>query len=187
MYFLYIVRQGSRYRTIKAQFRRLLDTISDSFYTILAAMLSIYLAVVKEPDYSAVLTRIAENSKFFPFFKDCVSALDSSYIKVYITGESKVQRNRKGVLSQNVLIVLDFNILFTYVLAGQEGSVANITVLGFARDIEGFGSTLPAGKYYLADAGYISSDITLILFSRGVRYYLKEQLQLRIAVQLIGN
>lgn len=90
IHFLYIVGQGSRYRTIKAQFRRLLGTISDSFYTVLTAMLSIYLAVVKEPDYSVVPTRIAENSKFFPFFKDCVSALDSSYIKVYITGESKV-------------------------------------------------------------------------------------------------
>lgn len=53
-------------------------------------MLSIYLAVVKEPDYSVVPTRIIENSKFFPFFKDYVSTLDSSYIKVYITGESKV-------------------------------------------------------------------------------------------------
>lgn len=84
----------------------------------LAAILSMYLEVVKEPDYTGVLYRIARNPKFFPFFKDCVGVLDSSYIKAYVTGETKLYRNRKGNLSQNVLVVIDFNMLFTYVLAG---------------------------------------------------------------------
>lgn len=100
--------------------------------------------------------------------------MDSSHIKAYITGESKPFRNRKGDLSQNVLAVVDFNILFTYVLAGWEGSAADVTVLGYTRDIDGFGANLPISKYYLADASYMSSDITLILYSSGIRYHLKE-------------
>lgn len=40
-----------------------------------------------------------------------------------------------------------------------------------------FGANLPLGKYYLADAGYVSSDLTIIPYSGGVRYYLKEWLQ----------
>lgn len=187
MHFLYIVGQGSGFRAVKAQFRRSLGTISDSFHTVLAAILSMYPEVVKEPDYDALPTRIAENPKFFPFFKDCVGALDGSHIKAYVTGESKPWRNRKGVLSQNVLAVVDFNMLFTYVLAGWEGSAADITVLGFARDMEGFGSTLPPEKYYLADAGYISSSMTMIPFSGGVRYHLKEWLQPQVTAGRTGR
>lgn len=180
MHFLYIVGQGSGYRAVATLFKRPLGTISDSFHISLAAILSMYPEVVKEPDYTATPHRIAKNSKFFPFFKDCVGALDSSHIKAYVIGETKPYRNRKGDLSQNVLAVVDFNMLFTYVLAGWEGSVANITVLYHTRDIEGFGANLPPGKYYLADAGYTSTRMTLIPFSSGVRYYLKEWLQPRV-------
>lgn len=99
IYFLYIVRQGSGYRAVVILFKRLLDTISKSFYISLAAILSIYPEVVKEPDYIAILYRIARNPKFFPFFKDYVRVLDRSYIKAYVIGETKLYRNRKGNLS----------------------------------------------------------------------------------------
>lgn len=68
MHFLYIVGQGSSFRAIRSQFRRLLSTISDSFYYIIAALLSLYKEVVREPDYKAIPARIASNSKFFPYF-----------------------------------------------------------------------------------------------------------------------
>lgn len=179
LHFLYIVGQGSGYRAVRALFRRPLGTISDSFYTVMTALLSIYLEVVKEPEYSvdSVPERIATNPKFYPYFKDCVGALDGSYIKAHVVGETKLYRNRKGDLSQNVLAVVDFNMLFTYVLAGWEGSAADITVLGYARDIEGFGANLLRNKYYVADARYVSSDMTMLPFAGGVRYHLKEWMQ----------
>lgn len=68
IHFLYIVRQGSSFRVVKSQFRRLLSTISDSFYYIIATLLSLYKEVVREPDYKAIPTRIASNSKFFLYF-----------------------------------------------------------------------------------------------------------------------
>lgn len=77
--------------------------------------------------------------------------------------------------------------LFTYVLAGWEGSAADITVLSYARDIEGFGRNLLKGKYYVADAGYISSDMTILLFAGGVRYHLKEWLQPIVAATRTGK
>lgn len=120
LHFLYIVGQGSRYRTVRALFRRPLGTISDSFYTMMTALLSIYLEVVRELEYNvdSVPERIATNPKFYLYFKDCIGALDSSYIKAHVVRETKLYRNRKGDLSQNVLAVVDFNMLFTYVLAG---------------------------------------------------------------------
>lgn len=99
IHFLYIARQGSGYRTVRGQFRQSLGTVSDSFYYVIATLLSLYSEVVKEPDYIAIPKRIRGNSKFFPFFKDCIGILDSSYIKAYITGESKLFRNYKSNLS----------------------------------------------------------------------------------------
>lgn len=76
--------------------------------------------------------------------------------------------------------------LFTYVLASWEGSAADITVLGYARDMEGFGANLPRNKYYVADAGYVLSDMTMLLFVGGVRYHLKEWMQLVVAAVRSG-
>lgn len=55
MYFLYIVGQGSSYRTVIILFKQPLSTISDSFYILIATVLSIYPEVVKELDYEAIL------------------------------------------------------------------------------------------------------------------------------------
>lgn len=177
IYFLQIVRQGSSFYIVKSQFRRPLSSISNSFYYIIAALLLLYKEVVREPDYKAIIKRITGNNKFFLYFKDYVRALNSSYIKAYIIGESKPVRNRKGNLSQNILVVVvDLNILFTYVLAGQEGSIADVTILAYTRDIDNFRRNLPVRKYYLVDASYILLDIILIPYLGGVRYYLKEQL-----------
>lgn len=65
----------------------------------LTALLSIYLAVVREPNYIAILERILKNSKFYLYFRDYVGVLDSSYIKAYIVRETKLYRNRKRDLS----------------------------------------------------------------------------------------
>lgn len=68
IHFLYIAGQGSRFRAIKSQFRRPLGIISDSFYYIIATLLSLYKEVVQEPDYKAIPIRIQSNSKFFLYF-----------------------------------------------------------------------------------------------------------------------
>lgn len=62
-------------------------------------MLSIYPEVIRELDYIAVPERILRNPKFYLYFKDYIGALDSSYIKSYVTRETKLYRNRKGDLS----------------------------------------------------------------------------------------
>lgn len=63
---------------------------------------------------------------------------------------------------------------FVYVLAGWEGSAHESRVL---KDARRRGFAAPPGKYYLADAGYTNSDMTLVLY-RGVRYHLQEMAQL---------
>jgi DDE superfamily endonuclease len=60
---------------------------------------------------------------------------------------------------------------FVYILPGWEGSAHDSRVLGDAIT-RGFGA--PPGKYYLADAGYSNSSLTLAPYLK-VRYHLREQ------------
>ena len=52
-------------------------------------------------------------------------------------------RNRKGYTSQNVLTVVDFNLKFTYLVAGWEGSVQDALVLRDAMSDPAFSFTTP--------------------------------------------
>jgi DDE superfamily endonuclease len=115
--------------------------------------------------------RIFDNSKLWPFFQGCLGAIDGSHI--HLSPPAILQslyRNRKGFLSQNCLFICDFNMLFTYILAGWEGSATDARVWA---DALAKGFTVPTGFYYLADAGYPHCKELLVPF-RSVRYHLQE-------------
>lgn len=59
-----------------------------------------------------------------------------------------------------MLAVCDFDMKFTYGLAGWEGSTHDGRVLGDAIETKGF--QIPIGKYCLGDAGYSNSDHLLV-------------------------
>jgi hypothetical protein len=67
---------------------------------------------------------IDSNPKFSPYFDNCVGAVDGSHIPVFVH-EHGAFINRKGYPSQNVLAVCNFNIEFTYIMPGWEGSAHN--------------------------------------------------------------
>ncbi len=81
-----------------------------------------------------------------------------------------VFRNRKGALTQNILGVCNFDLTFSYVLCGWEGSAHDGRVLsdGIHKELIMF-----VNKYYLGDAGYALTKYCLTPY-RGVRYHLKE-------------
>jgi hypothetical protein len=117
---------------------------------------------------------ILHNNKYYPYFKDCLGALDGTHIPIHVAAVDRIPyRNRHKTLSQNVLAVCDFGMLFCFVLAGWEGSAYDSRVLTDARYRHDF--KIPAGKYYLGDAGYANSS-TLLTPYRGVRYHLNEYL-----------
>ncbi len=85
-------------------------------------MLDLLLALHKKV-VSLLLTqtpiKIQENLKFYPYFDNCLGALDSSHIPTH-SPESRVAsfQNQKGTLSQNILGVCTVDIKFAFVLAG---------------------------------------------------------------------
>jgi DDE superfamily endonuclease len=121
--------------------------------------------------HNSVPPKIRHNPKFWPFFKDCLGALDGSHIHCAPpASERPTYRNRKGFVSQNCLFGCSFDLTFVYALTGWEGSATDARIYEKAESTD---LHIPEGKYYLADAGYPLSHKLLVPY-RGVRYHLAE-------------
>ncbi|KAH7863363.1 hypothetical protein Vadar_016574 [Vaccinium darrowii] len=95
---------------------------------------------------------ILDNSRFYPYFKDCIGALYCTHVRVKVSNKD-VPRFR-GSPSQNVLAACSFDLKFTYVLPGWEGSASDSRIIknALAREDK---LKVPLGKYYLVDAGFM--------------------------------
>lgn len=114
---------------------------------------------------------LRKNPKFWPFFENCLGAMDGSHIACTASENDRSNaRNRKGFLSQNVLAVCGFGFRFIYILSGWEGSVTDAFLYADAR-IKDF--PIPDGFYYLGDAGFPLTAKVLVPF-RNIRYHLRE-------------
>jgi hypothetical protein len=125
------------------------------------------LPTVNEP----VPPHIIENPKFYPFFKDCLGAIDGTHFACNPSAaERQANRDRKGMITQNCLAVCDFDMKFLYIFPGWDGSSSDSAMFYDAR-ITDF--TVPRNRYYLADAGFPTTTSLIIPF-RNVRYHLAE-------------
>ncbi|XP_020243309.1 uncharacterized protein LOC109847449 [Asparagus officinalis] len=117
---------------------------------------------------------IANNSNYFPYFKDCIGLIDGTHVDAVLPSDLVARfRGRKGV-TQNILAACTPNKLFTYVLAGWEGAANDYRVLQDALSRpQPYGLRVYDGKYYLCDAGYTTMPGFISPY-RGVRYHLKE-------------
>jgi hypothetical protein len=127
---------------------------------------------VQLPDKDSPTPPEIQNSqKFYPFFDGALGAIDGTHICCTSSAADRnASRNRKGVLTQNCLATCSFDLRFTYILSGWEGSAHDATLFNDAHLTDFY---IPNGKYYLADAGFASSK-TLLVPYRNVRYHLSE-------------
>lgn len=130
-----------------------------------------YSRYVKLPPPDQTPPEIASNPKFYPFFKDVLGAIDGTHIEATVPQEDTARfRNRKGGISQNVMLLATMDGRVAFALSGWEGSAADGRVFEDARNR---GLVIPPGKMYLADAGFPLRDYLLVPY-RGVRYHLQE-------------
>ena len=148
---------------------------------LLPGLLKLHREIVKLPP-NQTPEEILADPKSHPYFADCIGALDGMHLPIFVKGGYVRQapwRSRRGGLSQNVLVAVDFKLNFVYVFAGWEGSAHDSRVLTSAKS-KGFQA--PSGRYYVADAGYSNTTMTLTPY-RGVRYHLREQAQANMRPQ----
>lgn len=171
--FLYVVSNNASNRNSQERFQHSPSTISKYFHQVLNALSDLAPQFLKLPDTTTPV-QVTRNPKFYPFFKDCVGAVDGTLLPIAVpAAKAAAYRCRKGFLAQNVMASCGFDLTFQYVLAGWEGSANDSRVY---QDCYTKGWTLPPGKYVLADAGYPHQLDTLVPY-RGVRYHLKEWAQ----------
>ncbi|KAL4033216.1 hypothetical protein IC575_006302 [Cucumis melo] len=66
---------------------------------------------------------IVSNSKYYPFFKDCIGVIDSTHVAASIPQNEQIPFcGRKTSRTWNILCVCSFDMLFTYAMSGWEGS-----------------------------------------------------------------
>jgi hypothetical protein len=174
---LRILAYGYHFRCLQEDFHHSSETVSRWFHHVLNRLVILHRELVKpgQRDDSKELRFKRNSEKYWPRFRGAIGALDGSQILALICETNQAPyRNKKGTLTQNVLAAVDFNMRFTFVLAGWEGSAHDSRVLASAKTLQEGALQAPKGCYYLADAGYTNTAITLVPY-RGVRYHLKEQ------------
>ena len=169
---LYMLSHNSSYEDLQLMFSHSNDTFHHHiihFFKKVLPVLSHHF--IKPPNPNQVHPHIEENPRFYPFFKNCLGAIDGTHIPITIASHKAAPfRNRKGTLSINVMVACDFDLKFTFISSGWEGSATDSRVLKSAMS-KGF--QVPPGKFYLVDGGYANTPSFLAPY-RGVRYHLKE-------------
>ncbi|KAI9119190.1 hypothetical protein K1719_009865 [Acacia pycnantha] len=92
---------------------------------VLKAGLSLSTEYVKplNPEFPDCHPNISNARRYFPYFKNAIGAIDGTHISCVVS-ESEHDRfvGRKGYPTQNIMAVCDWDMCFTYVLAGWEGT-----------------------------------------------------------------
>ncbi|XP_020571831.1 uncharacterized protein LOC110018753 [Phalaenopsis equestris] len=155
---LYILSQNESMRGAMERFQHSSETISRYFSVGLSALESLAKQVIKplDPTFSRTPAEIRQDRRYMPFFKDCIGAIDGTHVDARVSNEEKVAFiGRSGSTTQNVMAVCDFNMCFTFIMPGWEGSAHDSRIFKSAtRNPHYSFPHPPQGKYYLVDAGY---------------------------------
>ncbi|XP_012088403.1 uncharacterized protein LOC105647032 isoform X2 [Jatropha curcas] len=172
--FLNVIGHNERNRVIQERFQHSGETISRHFNNVLKAIKSLSREFLQPPPLNTP-PEILSSNRFYPYFKDCIGAIDGMHIPAHVPAKDQSRfRDRKGVLSQNVLAACTFDLQFIFIYPGWEGSAADSRVLRAVLDDpdQNF-PRIPEGKFYLVDTGYSNMEGFIAPYL-GVRYHLHE-------------
>nr|XP_025877635.1 protein ALP1-like isoform X2 [Oryza sativa Japonica Group] len=143
--FLHTVGHNLRNRLVRTNFDRSGETVSRYFNKVLHAIGELRDELIRPPSLDTP-TKIAGNPRWDPYFKDCIGAIDGTHIRASVRKNVESSfRGRKSHATQNVMAAVDFDLRFTYVLAGWEGTAHDAVVLRDALEREN-GLRVPQGN-----------------------------------------
>ncbi|XP_059659064.1 uncharacterized protein LOC132305439 [Cornus florida] len=162
--FLLTLSHNQRNRVVAERFQHSTETISRHFHAVLHAVCQLGTHIIAPPNFSVILNKIRESSRFYPYYRHCVGAIDGTHIPATLPASTQLPfRGRKGYTTQNVMAVCDFDMRFTYVLAGWEGSANDSRFLNECTENEAMNFPAPpAGKYYLVDSGLLKMRFAIL-------------------------
>jgi len=132
--FLWIVGAPQSIRQAANRFERSQETISRKFEEVLHCVYNMSAEIIKprDPGFITVHPRV-QAPQFSPHFDNCIGAIDGTHIRVVVPSSKVLQHTgRHGYSTQNVLAICDFDMRFTFVVAGWPGSVHDMRVFNDA-------------------------------------------------------
>lgn len=151
------------------------ETVSRHFHVVLRAFAAIAKEMIKPPALDETPFEILRNMKYYPWFKDCIVAIDGTHIPVVVPANQAIPyRSRRKKCIEHVMIVYSFDMRFTWIWLGWEGSAYDFRIFteAMTRPNTNFPHP-PQGKYYVVDAGYPNTRGYLAPY-RGCRYHLQD-------------
>ena len=128
--FLWTVGTCQTTDNVADRFKHSRSTVSRKFYEVLDCldrMAGDYIRP-KDRNFTEVHPKM-QTTRFWSHFNDAIGAIDGTHIKVIVPKQLDAQhRNRHGYTSQNVMAICDFDLRFTFVVAGWPGSVHDTRV-----------------------------------------------------------
>ncbi|XP_042954573.1 uncharacterized protein LOC122290983 [Carya illinoinensis] len=154
--FCLIVGHGQGQRVVADRFQHSTEIINRHVKTVTRALHELGRSVIRLTHTVGVHPYIASNRHNYPWFQNCLGAMDGTMISVAaLTRLGNAYRIRHSRIAQNVLCACDFDMKFTYVYTGWEGTTydAQFCMDVLSRPDNQF--TWPAsGYYYLVDAAF---------------------------------
>lgn len=121
--FLIIVCHSLRHRIVAERFQHSLQTISKWFRRVLRAVCVLGTTIIRPRNQMGTHRHILENQKYFTYFKDCIGVIDGTHVAAWAPARKQTAfRGRKALVTQNVMAVCDFDMLFTFLYTGWEGT-----------------------------------------------------------------
>jgi hypothetical protein len=162
--FLYIVGGPQSFSHAENWFSRSTWTVHMKFKEVLLCLgkLAKDNIKLKDPSFTNDDARVRE-ARFWPHFKGAIGAIDVSHIKVSVCSEEVVNHTCwHRYTSHNILAICDFDMRYTFVVAGWPGSAHDTRILNHA--LTNFGDQFPKPP---ADANimHLEEFIQLILYS----------------------
>ncbi|KAL0536838.1 hypothetical protein IC582_025800 [Cucumis melo] len=117
--FLLIISHNESNRIAAKRFQHSGHTISLAFNLVLRKVCKFGGEIIRPPNMDTVPMEIVSNSKYYPFFKDCMGVIDGTRVAVSISQNEQIPfRGRKTNTTWNIICVCSFLMLFTYVIYG---------------------------------------------------------------------
>ncbi|RWR85042.1 protein ALP1-like protein [Cinnamomum micranthum f. kanehirae] len=121
--FLMTIGHSMRNRMMADRFQHSGETISCHFKRVLKAIVNLGKELITPPSFTDTPPEILNNSKYYPWFNDCVGAIDGTHVSASAPRKDQIPyRGRKVSVTENVMCACFSDMLFTFVYAGWEGT-----------------------------------------------------------------
>nr|XP_023906296.1 uncharacterized protein LOC112018017 [Quercus suber] len=173
---LFIVGHNADYRLTVNRFQHSLETIQRQFRHALHAIHALGCLIIRpDADAAELPHSLRGNEKYYPWFEKCVGAIDGMHISASApSGRTTAFIDRRSDITQNVMCACNFDMRFTYVRTGWEGSANDSRVLQDALGHAEYEFPWPPrGLYYLVDSRYVIGSAFLPPH-KSVRYHAQE-------------